>query len=49
MVEPLRQQSYFDRAFVDMGTPTWPNGFNLDAINLYMDMDKAGLLTQAAA
>ena len=44
MVEPLRDADYFARAFVEMGAPTWPNGFDLDPINLYMEMRKAGLL-----
>jgi hypothetical protein len=36
MVEPLRTPEYFARCFVEMGAPTWPNGFDLDPINLYM-------------
>jgi hypothetical protein len=49
MVEPLRDAGYFDRAFVEMGAPTWPNGFDLDPINLYLEMRKAGLLQCVAA
>ena len=49
MVEPLRSSEYFARVFVEMGAPTWPNGFDLDPINLYMQMRGAGALTQAAA
>ena len=30
MVEPLQAPDYFARAFVEMGVPTWPNGFDLD-------------------
>ncbi len=30
MVEPLRDADYFARAFVEMGAPSWPNGFDLD-------------------
>jgi Protein of unknown function (DUF2442) len=30
MVEPLRDADYFARALVEMGAPTWPNGFDLD-------------------
>ena len=44
MVAPLRDQNYFARAFIEMGVPTWPNGFDVDAINLYMEMREAGLL-----
>ncbi|MBP6012967.1 MAG: DUF2442 domain-containing protein [Alphaproteobacteria bacterium] len=44
MVQPLADPSFFARVFIEMGAPTWPNGFDLDAINLYMQMDKAGRL-----
>jgi hypothetical protein len=49
MIEPLREAAYFNRVFVDMGAPTWPNGFDLDPINLYMEMKAAGLLEHVAA
>ena len=48
-VEPLRSPDYFARAFVEMGAPTWPNGFDLDPINLYMQLRDAGSLTRVAA
>ena len=49
MVEPLRAPEFFARAFVEMGAPTWPNGFDLDPINLYMELRDAGALTRVAA
>ena len=49
MVEPLKAPDYFARAFVEMGAPTWPNGFDLDPINLYMELRDAGALTRVAA
>jgi hypothetical protein len=49
MVEPLKSKAYFDRVFVELGAPTWPNGFDLDPINLYMQLRDAGELTRAAA
>jgi hypothetical protein len=49
MVEPLREPAYFVRAFVEMGAVTWPNGFDLDPINLYMELRDAGALTRTAA
>jgi len=49
MVEPLRDEVYFARVFVEIGAPTWRNGFDLDPINLYVEMDKAGLLRKATA
>ena len=27
MVEPLEAPEYFARVFVELGAPTWPNGF----------------------
>ena len=49
MVEPLRAREFFARVFVEMGAPTWPNGFDLDPINLYMELRDAGALTRVAA
>jgi hypothetical protein len=49
MVEPLKSPDYFARAFVEMGAPTWPNGFDLDPINLYIELRDAGALTPVAA
>jgi hypothetical protein len=49
MVEPPRDPAYFARAFVGLGAPTWPNGFDIDPIKVYMDLRDAGALRQAAA
>ncbi|HEY2071035.1 MAG TPA: DUF2442 domain-containing protein [Rhizomicrobium sp.] len=49
MVEPLKSPDYFARVFVESGVPTWPNGYDMDAINLYMQLRDAGALTRAAA
>ena len=49
MVQPLKAQDYFNRVFVELGAPTWPNGFDLDPINLYMELRDAGALTAVAA
>ncbi len=49
MVEPLKSPEYFARVFVEMGAPTWPNGFDIDPINLYMELRDAGALTLVAA
>jgi Protein of unknown function (DUF2442) len=48
MVEPLKAKEYFDRVFVELGAPTWPNGFDLDPINLYMQLRDAGALSSVA-
>ena len=44
MVEPLRDQTFFGRVFLDDGILTWPNGFDLDSIALHMEMKDRGLL-----
>jgi hypothetical protein len=49
MVEPLRDAAFFARVFLDDGILTWPNGFDLDAIALHMDMKQRGLLHRTAA
>jgi len=49
MVQPLKDPAYFARVFVEMGAPTWPNGFDLDPIALHERMAAAGELTRGAA
>jgi hypothetical protein len=49
MVEPLRDPTMFRRVCLSFGAPSWPNGFDLDPINLYMEMKKADLLQKIAA
>jgi hypothetical protein len=49
MVEPLKAREHFARVFVEMGAPTWPNGFDIDPINLYMQLRDAGVLARVAA
>ena len=49
MVEPLKDPSLFRRVFLSFGVPSWPNGFDVDAIGLHMEMRAAGLLKRVAA
>jgi hypothetical protein len=49
MVEPLRDEKYFSRVFLEFGAPTWPNGFDIAPEWLRREMDKAGELTRVAA
>ena len=49
MVEPLRDPAFFQRVFISFGVPSWPNGFDVDAIALHMEMEKAGSLSTLAA
>jgi hypothetical protein len=49
MIEPLRDPTFFARVFVEYGVPTWPNGFDVDAIALHREMEVAGSLSGVAA
>jgi hypothetical protein len=49
MVEPLMDQDVFNRVFIEMGAPTWPNGLDFDPINLYIELRDANALQRAAA
>lgn len=49
MIEPLQDQAFFNRVFISFGVPSWPNGYDVDAIALYQELEEAGLLTQVVA
>ena len=49
MVEPLRDQHYFSRVFLEFGAPTWPNGFDISPEWLRREMEAAGELSRVAA
>ena len=49
MVEPLRDQTYFARVFLEFGAPTWPNGYDIAPEWLRREMAAAGELVQVAA
>lgn len=49
VVEPLRDETFFAKVFLEMGVPTWPNGCDVDAINLRMKLEAAGELRSAGA
>jgi hypothetical protein len=48
-IEPLRDEAYFARVFLEFGAPTWPNGFDIAPEWLRREMDAAGELTRIAA
>jgi hypothetical protein len=48
-LEPLRDEGYFARVFLEFGAPTWPNGFDIAPEWLRREMEAAGELTRAAA
>lgn len=45
MVDPLRDKALFQQVYLHRFVPAWPNGFEVDATNLHIEMDAAGLLT----
>ena len=49
MITPLRDPTFFAKAYIAFGVPCWPNGFDVDAINLHMDMSAAGALSVSVA
>jgi hypothetical protein len=49
MLEPLRNEAYFARVFLEFGAPTWPNGFDIAPEWLRREMEAAGELSRVAA
>lgn len=49
MFQPLRDEAYFARVFLEFGAPTWPNGFDIAPEWLHREMSAAGELTLVAA
>jgi Protein of unknown function (DUF2442) len=49
MLEPLRDEVYFARVFLEFGAPTWPNGFDIAPEWLRREMVAASELTRVAA
>lgn len=49
MIEPLKDEALFSKVFVRYHVPAWPNGFEMDATNLHLEMLRDGLLTSPIA
>jgi hypothetical protein len=49
MLEPLRDEAFFARVFLEFGALTWPNGFDIAPEWLRREMAAAGVLTRVAA
>ena len=49
MAEPLKDETYFARVFIEDGALTWPNGYDWDPIALHDEMKEAGLLRRVDA
>lgn len=37
MLAPFKDEKFFKKVFLEMGTPTWPNGYDICADLLYKD------------
>jgi len=48
MLEPLRDETYFSRVFLEFGAPTWPNGFDIAPEWLRREMQAANELVGVA-
>ena len=48
MLEPLRDESYFSRVFLEDGAPTWPNGYDVAPAWLRREIESAGALMRDA-
>lgn len=49
MLAPYREEACLSRAFLEMGAPTWPNGFDVAPEWLRREMIAAGELSRDAA
>lgn len=49
MLKPLRDESYFARVFLEFGSPTWPNGFDISPEWLRREMEQENELQTALA
>jgi len=49
MLDPLRDEAYFARVFLEFGAPTWPNGYDMCPDWLRREMEVAGELTRVVA
>ena len=49
MLEPLRSVDYFKKVFLEMGVPTWPNGYDICADVIYMQGKASKQLKKPAA
>jgi hypothetical protein len=48
MLEPLRDEAYFARVFLEFGAPSWPNGFDIAPEWLHREISVAGKLARPA-
>jgi hypothetical protein len=48
MTAPLADPVFFGRHFIELGALAWPNGFDLSAASLYLELDHDGSLHHSA-
>lgn len=46
MTEPLCDNKFFRRFFIELGALAWPNGFDLSAASLQQRLEEAGRLAR---
>lgn len=49
MIEALKDEAVFMGVHVSHHVPAWPNGYEIDATNLHLEMLRDGLLTSSVA
>ncbi len=49
MARPLADEAFFAQVFLEMGAPTWPNGYDADPTNVRMKLEAAGQLQVTSA
>ena len=49
MIEPLKDETVFGQVYINDHVPAWPNGYEIDATNLHLEMLKDGLLSPSIA
>ena len=49
MVEPLRDAAFFSKVFIELGAPTWPNGYDIAPWTLHKELEDASQLKPSTA
>lgn len=49
MIEPLRDPAFFAKVFIELGAPTWPNGYDIAPWTLHKELADAKLLKRSSA
>ncbi|HWW25167.1 MAG TPA: DUF2442 domain-containing protein [Caulobacter sp.] len=49
MARPLADETFFAQVFLEMGAPTWPNGYDADPTHIRMKLEAAGELRTTSA